>query len=407
MQVSGSHSRLAENIVHFARVLRRAGLPVGPGKVLAAIEAVQLVGIERREDVRSALAATLLDRAEQRPLFEQAFRIFWRDPKLLERMMHLLLPKVSGRLPRPDDKSEPSRRVAEAFKPEAKETDRSEPQQDAIELDAALTFSAREVLQKKDFEAMSVDELAQAKRMLATLELKLPQIVTRRFAPAQSGDALDLRSTLRKSVRLGGEWVVPQQRRRRSRPPVLVALCDVSGSMARYSRMLLHFMHGVTGARERVFTFTIGTRLTSITRQLRHRDIDRAMAEVSRTVPDWSGGTRIGACLQEFNLRWSRRILAQGAVVLLITDGLDCGEGADLGAQIARLRASCRQIIWLNPLLRFEGFEPRAAGIRAMLPYVDRFVPAHNIASLTDLGRMLSTHRPVPAHTTLPAQRLH
>ena len=390
MQPRAAQSRLAENIVHFARVLRHAGLPVGPGKVLAAIEAVQLVGVERREDVRSALAATLLDRADQRELFDQAFQIFWRDPKLLERMMHLMLPQVSGRLANAAEQADPNRRLAEAFKPKAPETDQSEAREESIELDAALTFSAREVLQQKDFESMSVEELTQAKRMLAALELRLPQIVTRRFVSSPSGRTLDLRATLRKSVRLGGEWILPQQRKRRLRPPVLVALCDISGSMARYSRMLLHFMHGLTRERERVFTFTIGTRLTNITRQLRHRDIDRAMAEVGRAVPDWAGGTRIGDCLREFNLHWSRRILAQGAVVLVITDGLDCGEGADLAAQMLRLHASCRQILWLNPLLRFEGFEPRAGGIRAMLPHVDRFLPAHNIASLADLGRVLS-----------------
>lgn len=394
-------SRLAENIVHFARVLRHAGLPVGSGKVLAAIEAVQRVGVQRRDDVRSALAATLLDRAEQRVLFDQAFQVFWRDPKLLERMMHLMLPKVSGRLADERDRGDASRRLAEALKPASESDDRADPGPESVELDAALTFSAREVLQHKDFEAMSVEELAQAKRMLATLEMRLPQILTRRFASLASGPVLDLRATLRRSLRLGGELILPQQRKRRMRPPVLVTLCDVSGSMARYSRMLLHFMHAVTSATERVFTFTIGTRLTNVTRQLRHRDIDRAMAEVSRVVPDWSGGTRIGDCLREFNLRWSRRILAQGAVVLLITDGLDCGEGADLGAQIARLRASSRQILWLNPLLRFEGFEPRAAGIRAMLPHVDRFLPAHNIASLLDLGRVLSQSPVQPAKAVL------
>ena len=396
-QPRGEPSRLAENIVHFARVLRRAGLPVGPGKVLAAVDAVRLVGVERREDVRSALAATLLDRADQRLLFDQAFQIFWRDPKLLERMMHLMLPKVSGRLAEGADRADSSRRLAEALQPERSGEADADAADEAVELDAALTFSAREVLQRKDFEAMSIEELAQAKRMLAALELRLPQVVTRRFAASPSGGALDLRATLRRSARLGGEWVLPQRRMRRLRPPVLVALCDVSGSMARYSRMLLHFMHGLTGERERVFTFTIGTRLTNITRQLRHRDVDRAMAEVSRAVADWSGGTRIGDCLREFNLRWSRRILAQGAVVLLISDGLDCGEGADLGAQMLRLRASCREIVWLNPLLRFERFEPRASGIRAMLPHVDRFLPAHNVASLADLGRVLAQAALVPA----------
>jgi uncharacterized protein with von Willebrand factor type A (vWA) domain len=383
-------SRLAENIVHFARVLRRAGLPVGSGKVLAAIEAVELVGVERRDDVRSALAATLIDRDGQRAIFDQAFLLFWRDPKLLERAMHLLLPKVSGRMGEAEDEPELSRRVREALNPAANADERPENAEEEIELDAALTFSAREMLQHKDFEAMSVEELAQAKRMLAALDLPLPQIVTRRFTATPSGRVLDLRATLRKSLRTGGEWILPQKRRRRFRPPALVALCDVSGSMTRYSRMLLHFMHGLTNARERVFTFTFGTRLTNITRQLRHRDVDPAIAEVSRTVPDWSGGTRIGACLREFNQYWSRRVLAQGAVVLLITDGLDCGEGPDLGTQMNRLRASCRQILWLNPLLRFEGFEPRPAGIRTMLPHVDRFLPAHNVVSLMDLGRALA-----------------
>jgi uncharacterized protein with von Willebrand factor type A (vWA) domain len=401
IEPSGDASRLAENITHFARVLRRAGLPVGPGKVLAAIDAVRLVGIERRADVRSALAATLVDRAEQRALFEQAFLIFWRDPKLLERVMHLLLPQISGRLARSDDEPDLNRRVAEAFRPQAQTGERSDAAQDEIELDAALTFSAREILQNKDFESMSAAELAQAKHMLHALRLPLPRIATRRFVADQSGRGLDLRATLRKSLRLGGEWIVAERRRRRFRTPALITLCDVSGSMARYSRMLLHFMHGLTTERKLVFTFTFGTRLTNITRQLQHRDIDRAMQEVSRAVPDWSGGTRIGACLHEFNLCWSRRVLAQGAVVLLITDGLDCGEGPDLAAQMNRLRRSCRQVLWLNPLLRFGGFEPRPAGIRAMLPHVDRFLPAHNVASLKDLGRAL-------AQLSAPgAQRLH
>jgi len=206
MPQPGPPSRLAENIVHFARVLRRAGLPVGPGKVLAAIEAVQLVGVERRDDVRSALAATLLDRAEQRVVFDQAFQIFWRDPKLLERMMHLLLPKVSGRLPASRDPSDPSSRVVEAFKPERKGDDRAQASDEPVELDAALTFSAREVLQQKDFEAMSADELVQAKRMLATLELRLPQILTRRFSTSPTGHALGRDQPGIRSSRHGRTW---------------------------------------------------------------------------------------------------------------------------------------------------------------------------------------------------------
>jgi uncharacterized protein with von Willebrand factor type A (vWA) domain len=302
----------------------------------------------------------------------------------------MLLPRVGGRLADTAQEQGVTQRLAEALSrvPQGAQAPSDAPS--PIELDAALTFSGRELLQRKDFETMSIAELAQAKRMLAALELPLPRIVTRRFAADRSGRALDLRSTLRKSLRMGGEWVVAEHRRPRFRPPALIALCDISGSMARYSRMLLHFMHAVAAERRLVFTFTFGTRLTNVTRPLRHRDIDWAMREIGRAVPDWSGGTRIGACLHDFNRNWARRVLAQGAVVLLITDGLDCGEGPELSAEMSRLRASCRRIFWLNPLLRFEGFEPRPAGIRAMLPHVDRFLPAHNIASLIDLGRALS-----------------
>jgi hypothetical protein len=387
MTAAPDAGHLAENIALFARILRRAGIPVGPGKVLAAVGAAQWVGIERRDDLRAALAATLIDRNEQRALFEQAFAIFWRDPRLSERMLHLMLPKVSGRLSERGEAPGLGQRLAAALRPEKGGLAPSADKAEAIELDAALTVSAREVLQTKDFETMSAEELAQTKRILQRLELPLPPIVTRRFAASPAGRGLDLRATLRKSLKLGGEWVVQQRRKPRTRPSTLVVLCDISGSMARYSRMLLHFLHGLSAQRERVHTFAFGTRLTNITRALRHRDVDHALGDVSRAVPDWSGGTRIGVCLAEFNLRWSRRMLAQGAVVLIISDGLDCGEGPDLERQMARLRASCRQILWLNPLLRFEGFEPRAAGVRAMLPHVDRFLPAHNIVSLIDLGR--------------------
>jgi len=259
-----------------------------------------------------------------------------------------------------------------------------------VEFDAAFSVSAREVLQKKDFETMTVEELADAKRMLRTLRLNLPYVQTRRYSVDASGQRLDLRATLRQSMKFGGEWIVQRRKERRARPSTLVALCDISGSMARYSRMLLHFLHAVSTEHRSVHTFTFGTRLTNITRALRHRDVDHAVGEVTRTVQDWSSGTRIGACLHEFNRHWARRLLAQGAVVLIVSDGLDCGEGVDLENEMRRLRMSCLQLVWLNPLLRFDGFEPRAAGIRSMLPHVDCFLPAHSVVTLTDLGRTLA-----------------
>ena len=381
--------RLAHNVLHFARILRRAGLPVGPGKVLSAVEAAAWVGVERPEDFRAALQACLIDRADQRELFDQAFRLFWRDPKLMERALHALLPKAPGRL-RGED-TELSNRLAAALAAPSQRSAAAEEHDTPVELDAALSRSAREILRTKDFESMTADELAESKRILRTARLELPYVPTRRYAARTTGRRLDLRATLRHSLRYGGEWIVQRKRERRARPNALVALCDISGSMARYSRMVLHYLHALSAQHANVHAFTFGTRLTNITRALRHRDVDVALDEVARAVPDWSGGTRIGACLHEFNRAWARRLLAQGAVVLLITDGLDCAEAAsDLGAEMHHLQLSCRQLVWLNPLLRFAGFEPKAAGIRVMLPHVDRFLPAHNVTSLTDLARALA-----------------
>ena len=375
--------RLAENILHFARVLRAAGLPVGPAKVIAALEAVQAVGIEQREDFRAALASVLIERHEQQVLFDQAFELYWRNPRLLERMMQLLLPKVYARTAQADAEAPLPARLADALAmPRAGE--REEQQQ--VTVDAAFTFSPREVLQSKDFETMTVSELSEVKAMIARLRLPLPELPTRRTIAAKRGSRVDLRATLRAMASAGGTVVPLAWRRRRRRRPPLVVLCDISGSMDRYSRMLLFFLHAITNDRDRVHSLLFGTRLTNITRHLKRRDVDVAIARVSAAVSDWAGGTRIGTCLAEFNRRWSRRLLAQGAVVLLISDGLDSDVGAGLAREMERLAKSCRRLIWLNPLLRYDKFEARPAGIRAMLPFVDEFLPVHNLESLKQLA---------------------
>jgi hypothetical protein len=376
--------RLAENILHFARVLRAAGLPVGPAKVIVALEAVQAVGVERREDFRAALESVLIERHEQQALFDQAFELYWRNPRLLERMMQLLLPKVYTRAPRADAETPLSARLAEALAPPRVEEQEAEPQE--ITVDAAFTFSPREVLQSKDFETMTAAELSEVKAMIARLRLPLPELPIRRTVAASRGSAVDLRATLRAMASAGGTVVPLAWRERRRRRPPLVVLCDISGSMDRYSRMLLFFLHAITNDRDRVHTLLFGTRLTNITRHLKRRDVDVALARVSAAVSDWAGGTRIGACLAEFNQRWSRRLLGQGAVVLLISDGLDSDVGEGLAAEMERLAKSCRRLIWLNPLLRYEKFEARPAGIRAMLPYVDDLLPVHNLESLKQLA---------------------
>ena len=382
------HGHLAENVMHFARVLRAAGLPIGPDRVIDAMRALEVAGVERRDDFYWTLASVFLDRREQFEVYDQAFHIFWRDPQLLERVMAMFLPQVYGRQGR--DEREASSRVSEAMRPRPKKPQETpvEPPQET-QLDASLSFSAREVLQHADFETMTPEEIAQAKKMLANLRLPIPEIRTRRFSPDADGARIDLRASLRASLRNGAQLITLRRRSPQRRHPPLVVMCDVSGSMNRYSRMFLHFLHAITNDRDRVTSFVFGTRLTNISRYLRHRDVDVAMSGVADAIADWSGGTRIGNCLREFNLRWSRRVLGQNAVVLMISDGLDGDVGEGLAREMERLHKSCRKLIWLNPLLRYEGFEARPAGVRAMLPHVDEFLPVHNVASLIDLSRAL------------------
>lgn len=380
--------RIAENVMHFARVLRGAGLPVGPAKVVDALKALEVAGIGRRDDFYWTLAAVFLDRREQFEIFDQAFHIFWRDPNMLERVMAMLLPRVEGRAQ--DQPPPPPARLAEALAPPQPWPPQTLQGEEQLDIDAAFTFSEREVLQRADFETMTNAELTQAKRLIAQLRLPIPRVPTRRLAPDPHGARVDLRRTLRASLRSGGAIIPLERRSFDDRHPPLVVLCDISGSMSRYSRMFLHFLHAITNDRDRVHTFVFGTRLTNVTRHLRHRDVDVALKHVSDAVADWSGGTRIGTCLKQFNLRWSRRVLGQNAVVLMITDGLDRDLGDDLGKEMERLHKSCRRLLWLNPLLRYEGFEPRPLGVRIMLPHVDDFLPAHNIRSLVDLAQALA-----------------
>ncbi|HJU20361.1 MAG TPA: VWA domain-containing protein [Stellaceae bacterium] len=378
--------RLLANLMHFARTLRAAGLPVGPGKVIDAVAAVEAVGLADRRDFYWTLHAVFVNRPDQRLIFDQAFHVFWRNPDLLKRMMGLVLPQIAIE-GEPDRGAEMLRRLAEALSPGGGEE--REPQESEVEFDAAMTFSDRERLRGMDFEKMSLEEMARAKAAIARLALPIADVPTRRFAPDRHGARADLRATLRASLRSGG-LVELKRKSRRRRPPPLVVICDISGSMSRYSRMFLHFMHAVTNDRDRVYSFVFGTRLTNITRYLKYRDVDLALERVGEAVTDWSGGTRIGHCLAAFNRLWSRRLLGQGAIVLLVTDGLDRDAGTGLAREMDRLHRSCRRLLWLNPLLRYEGFEPRSLGMRAMLPHVDAFRPVHNLASLEALVAVLS-----------------
>ena len=380
-------SKLVVNLMHFARALRAAGLPIGPGKVLDSVNAIQAIGVGNRTDFYWALHAVLVNRRDQHELFDQAFHIFWRDPKILERLMGAAMPDLDAGAVPPEEP--PMRRIEEAFRPEPEEgkgetESEKEPEED-VEYDAVMTASAREVLRTMDFEEMSAEEVARAKQAIARMRLPIPEVAMRRYRPNSRRARVDMRATLRAALRSGGATIPIRWRKHAHRPPPLVVLCDISGSMARYSRMLLHFMHAIANDRTRVHTFLFGTRLTNITRHLRERDVDIALTRCAEAAEDWSGGTRIGTCLRDFNLHWSRRVLGQGAIVVLISDGLDRDAGRGLALEMERLHKSCRRLVWLNPLLRFEGFQPKSQGIQAILPHVDEFRPVHNLDSLEQL----------------------
>ena len=384
MRVEPSGERLAANIAHFARLLRRAGMRVGPGDTLDAQRAVAAIDIVRRDQFYWALHAVLVRRHTDHSLFDEAFRLFWRDPMGAHSALALLLPQLKT----PVNKNV-SRRLSEAWRPPAPPA-AVPPQREAPpQVDTFLAYSADEILRTRDFDQLSADELARARDVVRRLRLDVRPLVTRRTRPAPRGE-LDRARTVRAALRGGGELTVLRHRDRIERPPAIVALCDISGSMGRYSEMLLRFLHALLVERNRGHVFLFATRLTNVTRTLRHRDVDAALARCGKEVSDWASGTRLSASLHEFNRTWSRRVLAQGAVVLLVTDGLDREDTGELAAEAARLRRSCRRLIWLNPLLRYAGFEPRAAGVRALLPNVDEHRPVHDLDSLEALGRALS-----------------
>jgi uncharacterized protein with von Willebrand factor type A (vWA) domain len=389
----GRTGRLPENVMHFARLLRATGLPIGSGRVLDCIRALELAGCARREDWYWTMSAVLLSKQEHRALFDQAFQLFWRDPAQLARLRRALPSEAFGQSAQPEQ----SQRLTDALLGNrAQDATDSSPR---AEHDPRFAFSAREVLQRMDFDSMSAAELDEAKRLIARLRLPLPEVRTRRLAPDPHGRRVDLRSTLRSTLRRGGDVIELRRSTQARVHPPLVVLCDISGSMNAYARMFLHFLHALTNDRDRVSVFVFGTRLTNVTRQLRHRDVDVAMRRVADSIRDWSGGTRIGSCLREFNWLWARRTLGQNASVLLVSDGLDREAGEGLAEEMARLHRGCRELIWLNPLLRYGHFEARPAGIRAMLPHVDRFLPVHNLASLIDLARAFEGRPARPAAT--------
>lgn len=378
--------KLAENVMHFGRLLRRAGLPVGPGQILDAVRAVSVVNVLDRRQFYWALAAVFVKRREHLELFAEAFATYWKDPWGADQLLSLLLDQAQRDTAKPQTK----RRIRDAWSAPlpAKTKPRSDPDDEKERIDTVLTFASDEVLRKKDFEQMSAEEIERAKLLIQRMRFDVADLITRRRRRHHRG-RIDLRRTLRQNVRSAGLMPLAFQRPRR-RPPTLVILCDISGSMERYSRMFLHFMHTLTNHRDRVHAFVFGTRLSNVTRTLEHKDVDVALEKLGSEVLDWSGGTRIRSALHLFNRHWSRRVLGQGAIVLLVTDGLDRDVESGLEFEVQRLKRSCRRLIWLNPLLRFSGFQPLAAGVKVLHRHAHEHRPVHDLESLEGLVRALA-----------------
>ena len=377
---------LADHIITFGRVLRRAGLDVGTGQLMDALRAVKHTGVRRRDDVYQALYSVFVQRQAQVGVFDQAFHLFWRAPSELGDLLQMMLPSIDV----PPDPNQPKQRVQDALQEDAPTPPKPAPHREMEEVELVATYSATEVLKHKDFAEFTAAEIEAAKAFLLQMRWPVEPQRVRRRSPRAPGQQLDVRRTIRQSLRRQGEMMEIKHQGPKQKPRPIVVLCDISGSMEPYARMLLHFMHAVTGGMQRVECFVFGTRLTRITRYLHRRDVDEAVANVSDTVNDWSGGTRIGEAIKKFNYDWLRRTLRSGGVVLIISDGCDRGDIDLLRVEMDRLARNAHRIIWLNPLLGYERYEPLTRGMVAALPYIDDFLPVHNLASLEELGLLLT-----------------
>ncbi len=391
------------NLLMFGEVLRRLGLDVGSGNMLDLVRATEFVPIGgNRNDFRLAARALLVHRRSDLELFDEAFQVFWRRPAHGQSMRDL---RSMG---------EERRYRTPRVMPHREDTSDGPPGDDDVEdagdrqpvVDLQRSFSAREVLRQRDFAEYTPAEVAAARSLMAELAWDLGRRRTRRLTWGD-GSEIDLRRSMRRSLSHGGEMVDLAHRQRKTKPRPLALICDVSGSMERYTRMLLHFVHTMVASGQQLEAFLFATRLTRITRHLEHRGVDRAVSEVARAVPDWAGGTRIGEAIKAFNYRWARRVLRGGAVALVISDGWDRGDPELLSQEMARLQRSCHRLIWLNPLLGSPDYQPLTRGMQAALPYIDDFLPAHNLHSLQELARHLNDLTPrrappsIRRHSTL------
>ena len=382
----------SDHIIAFGRVLRRLGFNAGPSQMLTALEAVKIVGVRNKHDVREALKCCLVQRHDELALFDQAFQLFWKAPSRLPEVMKWLL--QGTKIPSSTD-SKGYHRVQEALreapKPPGDPSDKAS--KSRVEIDQIVTYSASELLRQKDFSAFTNEEIAAARRYMARFSWPVPPYATRRNSMLVKGRQLDFRRTAQLGSRNAGEIVHLARRGKKHKPRPIVLICDISGSMERYARMLLHFMHTMTRDAGKVESFVFGTRITRISHLLRYRDVDDAVSAVSKEVVDWAGGTKIGEAIKTFNYVWLRRVMRSNSVVLIISDGWDRGNTDLLSQEMGRLKRSCHHLIWLNPLMGFEGYEPLTQGMQAALPFVDDLLSVHNLVSLEQLVGVLGELR--------------
>jgi uncharacterized protein with von Willebrand factor type A (vWA) domain len=384
---------LTQNLVYFARVLRDSGLRVGPALVLDALEALKYSGISNRDDFYWVLHANFVKRREDHATFHEAFQVFWQSRQLMEKLIEMLSPVVQNSNQEEEQKKAASQRVDEAFRQNKEEQKEEPPEPEEVEFDAQFTVSGREVLKSKDFAMMSVAELDEAREAMRGFQLFDEKQKTRRFMPIHHAKIWDARKMMRDGLRSGGDLILPKYKKHREQLPPFVVLVDISGSMSQYSRMFLHFLHALMDKRRDMHVFLFGTRLSNVTRALKMKDPDEAILEVTDQVEDWEGGTRIADAIGKFNRQWLRRVLSQKSTLLMITDGLerDSDGGLEkLSFEMDRLHRSCKRLVWLNPLLRFDEFEARASGIRTIMPHVDEFRAIHSLDALSSLCQALS-----------------
>jgi uncharacterized protein with von Willebrand factor type A (vWA) domain len=397
---------LLRNMVLFGRLLRALGMNVTPTQIHDLVDALQHVDISSRRDVKNSARTLLVNHHDHLALFDRAFDLFWQAREE-QTLSQLYLRRLSREMA--DSKEEEGEEQQAGQEETIVNLDDSPPEPDQLETaaDRALTYSDWEVLRQKDFAELTPAELEKIKQLMRALEWRLEQRRTRRKAPAAHGTHLDMRRTLRQNLRYGGEPLQLSWRQAKLKRRPLVVICDISGSMERYSRILLEFIYVISNGLDKVEAFVFSTRLTRITRQIRQRNVDAALDQAVAAVHDWGGGTRIGESLKSFNFDWGRRVLGQGAIVLIISDGWDRGDISLLDHEIRRLQLSCQRLIWLNPLLGTKDYQPLVRGIKTALPYLDDFLPVHNLSSLEQLGNLLQRlgeHKPLRRQWITPGQ---